>query len=120
MIRLFDYDNNKMKVVMNSPDILLIKEFKELWTNERNVCKEDKSGEKRLKVFRELTYIYLAIDWRSPYKEWSERERHELALKDAQLTQEEFDDPLFREACRKYKALQETSKIGWFKFYLRS
>lgn len=112
MIRLFDYDNNKMKVVINSPDILLIKEFKDLWTNERNVCKEDKSGEKRLKVFRELTYIYLAIDWRSPYKEWSERERHELALKDAQLTQEEFDDPLFREACRKYKALQETSKIG--------
>lgn len=112
MIRLFDYDNNKMKVVINSPDILLIKEFRDLWTNERNICKEDKTGEKRLKVFRELTYIYLAIDWRSPYKEWSERERHELALKDSQLTQEEFDDPLFREACRKYKALQETSKIG--------
>ena len=112
MIRLFDYDNNKMKVVMNSPDILLIKEFKELWTNERNVCKEDKSGEKRLKVFRELTYIYLAIDWRSPYQEWSERERHELALRDAQITSEEFENELFRAACRKYKAMQETSKIG--------
>lgn len=112
MLRLFDYDNSKMRVVLNEPDILLIKEFQDLWTNERNKCKEDKTGEKRLLVFKELTYIYLAIDWRSPYKEWSERERHDLALIDSQLTQEEFDDPIFRIACRKYKSLQETSKIG--------
>ena len=112
MLRLFDYDNGKMKVVINEPDILLIKEFQELWTNERNKCKEDKTGDKRLKAFRELTYIYLAIDWRSPYKEWSERERHDLALIDSQITLEEFEDPIFRAACRKYKALQETSKIG--------
>lgn len=112
MLRLFDYDNSKMKVVINTPDVLLIKEFQDLWTNERNKCKEDKTGDKRLKAFRELSYIYLAIDWRSPYKEWSERERHELALKDAEITSEEFEDTIFRAACRKYKALQETSKIG--------
>ena len=112
MLRLFDYDNNKMKVVINTPDVLLIKEFQDLWTNERNKCKEDKTGEKKLLAFRELSYIYLAIDWRSPYKEWSERERHDLAIKDSTLTQEEFDDETFRAACRKYKALQETSKIG--------
>lgn len=112
MLRLFDYDNSKMKVVINTPDVLLIKEFQDLWTNERNKCKEDKTGEKKLLVFRELSYIYLAIDWRSPYQEWSERERHELALKDAQITPEEFENELFRAACRKYKAMQETSKIG--------
>lgn len=112
MLRLFDYDNNKMKVVINTPDVLLIKEFQDLWTNERNKCKEDKTGEKKLLAFRELSYIYLAIDWRSPYQEWSERERHELALRDAQITLEEFENELFRAACRKYKAMQETSKIG--------
>ena len=112
MLRLFDYDNCKMKVVINTPDVLLIKEFQDLWTNERNKCKEDKTGEKKLLVFRELSYIYLAIDWRSPYQEWSERERHELALRDAQITSEEFENELFRAACRKYKAMQETSKIG--------
>ena len=112
MLRLFDYDNNKMKVVINTPDVLLIKEFQDLWTNERNKCKEDKTGEKKLLVFRELSYIYLAIDWRSPYQEWSERERHELALRDAQITSEEFENGLLRAACRKYKAMQETSKIG--------
>ena len=112
MLRLFDYDNSKMKVVINTPDVLLIKEFQDLWTNERNKCKEDKTGEKKLLVFKELSYIYLAIDWRSPYQEWSERERHELALRDAQITSEEFENGLFRAACRKYKAMQEASKIG--------
>lgn len=112
MLRLFDYNNEKMKVVINEPDILLIPEFKDLFDNERNKTKEDKTGEKKSRTFRELTYIYLAIDWRSPYKEWSEREKHELALKDAQITQEEFDDPIFRAACRKFKAMQETSKVG--------
>ena len=57
MLRLFDYDNSKMKVVINTPDVLLIKEFQDLWTNERNKCKEDKTGEKKLLVFRELSYI---------------------------------------------------------------
>mgnify|MGYP003609567804 CR=1 FL=1 len=112
MIRLFEYDNMKMKVVINEPDILLIQELKALFDNERNKCKEDKTGEKRLRAFRELQYIYLAIDWRSPYKEFTERERHDCALKDAEITQEEFDDSVFRTACRKYKSLQETSKIG--------
>ena len=112
MLRLFEYDNMKMKIVINEPDILMITEFKELLDVERNKCKEDKTGEKRLLAFRELQYIYLAIDWRSPYKEFTEREKHETALKDAQITQAEFDNPTFRTACRKYKSLQETSKIG--------
>jgi hypothetical protein len=29
---------------MNEPDILLIKEFEELWNNDRNKTKEDKTG----------------------------------------------------------------------------
>lgn len=112
MVRLFEYDNMKMKVVLNEPDILLISEFKNLFNNERNKCKDDKTGEKAIRTFRELQYIYLAIDWKSPYREFTERERHEAALIDAEITEEEFEDPTFRAACRKYKGIQETSKIG--------
>lgn len=112
MLRLFEYDNMKMKVVINEPDILLISEFKVLLDNERNKCKEDKNGDKKILAFKELHYIYLAIDWRSPYKEFTERERHDAALIDSQLTKEEFDNPLFRAACKKYILMQETSKIG--------
>jgi hypothetical protein len=39
--------------------------------NERNICEEDKTGEKHLRAFREFTYIWLAIDWESFYKDYS-------------------------------------------------
>ena len=32
------------------------------------------------------------------------------ALSDSGITEEEFNDPLFREACRKYKSLQDSNK----------
>lgn len=112
MINLFLYDNNTKQVVINEPDVLLIKEFQDLWTNDRNKTENDKTGVKRTRAFRELSYIYLAIDWRSPYNQYTPQERHEAALYDADLTQEEFDDPTFRAACRKYQTLQNSSRIG--------
>ena len=112
MLKLFFYDNSRKEVVVNEPDILLIKEFANLWTNERNVTKKDPTGKDKKRAFREFVYIHNAIDWNSPYKQFSEQERHEAALLDAELTQEEFDDETFRQACRKYKAIQEESVIG--------
>ena len=112
MLKLFLYDNEQQQVRMNEPDILLIKEFEELWNNDRNKTKEDKTGQMKTRAYRELKYIYLAIDWRSPYNQYMAQEKHELALIDADLTQEEFDDPTFRAACRNYKELQETSIVG--------
>lgn len=112
MLKLFLYDNEQQQVRMNEPDILLIKEFEDLWNNDRNKTKEDKTGQMKTRAYRELKYIYLAIDWRSPYNQYMAQEKHELALIDADLTQEEFDDPTFRAACRKYKELQETSIVG--------
>lgn len=112
MINLFLYDNVTKQVVINEPDILLIKEFSDLWTNARNKTKTDVKGEKKTRAFRELQYIYLAIDWRSPYNQYTSQERHEAALVDAGMSQEEFDDPTFRAACRKYQTLQNSSRIG--------
>ena len=112
MINLFVYDNVSKQVVINEPDVLLIKEFSDLWTNDRNKTLNDKKGEKKTRAFRELTYIYLAIDWRSPYNQYTSQERHEAALYDSSLTEEEFDDLIFRAACRKYQALQNSSRIG--------
>jgi hypothetical protein len=57
------------------------------------------------KATKELTYIYLAIDYKSIYSQYSELERHQEALNDSGLTEKEFNDPTFREACRKYRAL---------------
>ena len=106
---IFVYDNSTNKINLNTPEILLVKEFNALLNPERNKCKEDPKGVLGLRAFREFTYIWLAICWKSVYADYSEQERHQEALKDAQLTEEEFNNPEFRAACRKFRQIQESS-----------
>ena len=101
-MNVFVYDNVNNRLEINEGEILLVKEFKDLFD-------KDKSKDKR-QAFKELTYIYLAIDWKSPYNQYSELEKHEEALRDSGLTEEEFNNPVFRAACRKYRALQDSNK----------
>ena len=107
---LFLYDNGNNRVELNVPEILLVKEFKDLMECKRNICKEDPKGQYGLRAFREFTYIWLAIDWKSIYSDYSEQERHEESLKDSGITEEEFNDPLFRAACRKYRNIQDSNR----------
>ena len=101
-MNVFVYDNVNNRLEINEGEILLVREFK-------NLFNKDKSKDKR-QAFKELTYIYLALDWKSPYSQYTELERHEEALRDSGLTEEEFNNPVFREACRKYRALQDSNK----------
>lgn len=109
-MKVFIYDNVNNEVILNEHEILLIKEFAELWKADRNKTKEDPKGIKKHKAFRELLYIWLMCDWASPYSDYSEQERHKEALNDAGLTEEEWNDPTFRAACRKYRELQNSSR----------
>ena len=109
MLHIFQYNNASGQVEINVAEILLTKEFAALMDNTRNICKEDKTGESHVRAFKELTYIWLALDWGSLYAEYTEQERHTEALKDSGLTEEEFNDPIFRAACRKYRQLQESN-----------
>ena len=108
--KIFLYDNVNNQIELNTPEILLIKEFAMLMQVDRNKSKDDPNGHLKLRAFREFTYIYLAIDWQSPYADYPEQERHQEALKDANITEEEFNNPEFRSACRKYRALQESNR----------
>lgn len=101
-MNVFVYDNVNNRLEINEGEIFLVREFKALMD-------KDKSKDKEL-AFRELTYIYLALDWKSPYSQYTELERHEEALRDSGITEEEFNNPVFREACRKYRALQDSNK----------
>ena len=49
---IFLYDNVNHELRLNEPEILLIKEFAELWTNDRNISKEDPKGIKKLRAFK--------------------------------------------------------------------
>lgn len=110
-MKFFVFDNSTNEVQVNEPEVLLIKEFAALWDKKRNVCKEDKTGQQRLKAYRELTYIWLMCDWSSPYSDYTEEERNEACKKDASISEEEWNDPLFRAACRKYRELQNSSRV---------
>lgn len=98
----FSFNSLNKQLEINEPEILLIKEFKALLDRDKTKQKD--------RLVRELSYIYLAIDWKSPYNQYLEQERHEEALNDSGLSEQEFNDPIFREACRKYRALQDSNK----------
>lgn len=110
MQKIFQYDNVTSKVELNVPEILLVREFAALMGNERNKSKSDPKGEYKERAFREFTYIQLALAWDSIYADYPEQERHQEALKDAQLTEEEWNNPEFRSACRKYKEIQDQTR----------
>lgn len=101
-MEIFSYDSLNKQLELNEPEILLVREFKALLTRDKTKTKS--------RALKELTYIYLAICWKSPYNQYTELERHEEALNDSGLTEEEFNDPIFREACRKFRSLQDSNK----------
>lgn len=102
MQKFFVYNQQTHSVELNIPEILLIREFQTLML-------EDKTPLKEL-LFKQITYIQLALAWDSPYSQYSEQERHREALSDSGLTEDEFNHPSFRAACRKYRELQDSNK----------
>ena len=108
-MKFFVYDDVNGEIMLNDEDILLIREFSALYDEKRNKTKEDKTGRKRKRAFKEFKFIYLFFDWGSPYFDYSESDKHREAFNDSELTEEEYNDPLFKEACRKYESLQENA-----------
>lgn len=111
-MKFFLYDNVNGEVILNEESILLTTEFRALLDLDRNKTKTDKTGKKKELAFKEITYIYLFFDWESPYFQFIEQDRHKECLNDSGLTPAQFDDPIFREACRKYDEIQNASKVG--------
>ena len=109
-MNIWDYNQKTGRAQLVTADLVLIDEFKKLLEPSRNKCNEDPSGLEHIRADREFTYIYLAIDWKSPYANYSNQEKHEAALKDAHITEEEWNNPEFRAACRKYVSLQDSNR----------
>ena len=109
-MNIWDYNQKTGRAQLLTADLVLIDEFKKLLEPSRNKCDEDPSGLEHVRADREFTYIYLAIDWKSPYANYSNQEKHEAALKDAHITEEEWNNPEFRAACRKYVSIQDSNR----------
>lgn len=108
---IFLYNNSTGSLELNTHEILLVKEFEALWDIDRNKCEEDPTGKKRLRVWKEFKYIWLFVDWKSPYQQYLEMEKHNAAMEDSGLTDEEWQDPIFRAAVRKYIEIKDSSRI---------
>lgn len=108
-MKFFKYDNDNGNIVLDDTHILLVKEFRTLLDVDRNKSKLDKTGHNKDRAFKEFTYIYLFLDWESPYFNLPEQERHDASLQDSGLTDEEFNDQDFRDACKKYDEIQNSA-----------
>ena len=62
-------------------------------------------------AFKELTYIYLTLDFKSPYFKYLEQEKHTAALLDSGLTEKHLKDPVFVAAYHKYKEIQDADPV---------
>lgn len=111
MTDFFLYNNQTGSLELNLHEILLVKEFEALWDKERNKCSEDPTGNRRLRAWKEFKYIWLFADWKSPYQQYLEMEKHKAALEDSGLTDDEWNDPNFRAAVRKYIEIKDSSRI---------
>lgn len=111
MNKWFQYNQATGKVDLEEPEILLVKEFAALLDTKRNKSKDDPNGLNKDRAFRELAYIYLAIDWNSPYHGYDEQDRIDAARDDTSITDSEFNDAIFRAACRKYDEIQNSNRL---------
>lgn len=108
-MKFFQYNYDSGLITLEEESLLLIKEFNDLLEPKRNITKEDKTGKRKERAFREFKYLYLFYDGKSPYFSFPEQERHKESLIDAGITPAEYEDLLFKEACRKYDKIENSS-----------
>ena len=108
-MKFFVYDDVNGTLSINDESILMIREIVALMEPSRNKTKNDKTGKERTLATKELKYIYLFLDWESPYFQYAEQDKHRESLLDSGLSEVGFNDELFKAACRKYDEIQNSS-----------
>lgn len=106
-MKYFTVDKSTGSLDFSDSRILLIKEFKALLDSTRNKSKSDPEGEIKERAQKEFTFMFLYLDWESPYFKYPEEDRQQAAFDDSELTEEQMNDPEFIEACKKYNELQD-------------
>jgi hypothetical protein len=108
----FVYSNNELS--LNDEQILLLKEFRDVWEDPRNQTKKDPTGRKKLWAFKVFKFLYLELDYKSVLIEYSTNERRKYALQEAFSESEVTDlgigpigisDPILDAAYKKYEDL---------------
>lgn len=109
-MQYFTFNRETRSVDIIDDRVLVIKEFRALLDPKRNKTKFDPTGENQERAQKEFIFMFLYIDWESPYFKFSEEDKKLAALEDSGLTEKELDDPIFIEACKKYNELQDQNQ----------
>lgn len=99
---------NDGEVQLQREELELIPEFKELLSLAYNKQEGDRDGRKRLRAFKEFTYMWFTHSYNSPYREYDDKERRTEALATAQLPETYEFSTAYQLAEKKYLALTET------------
>ena len=108
-MKYFTCDRATGSVELDDSRILVVKEFKALLEPKRNKTKTDPTGENKELAQKEFTYMFLYLDWDSPYFKYPEEDRQLAAFEDSGLTKAQLDDAIFIEACKKYNKLHDNT-----------
>ena len=99
-------DIGKNNIIVPQTEILLIKEFKTLWTRDKSKNKE--------KVLNEFAYIYFKHNFKSTYKTSYTEDEIEIELKRDIFNNVKWKaDKILIAAEEKYKSLQMTKSLAF-------
>lgn len=93
------FDLKEGKVVIN-PNKLAVPIFKDIYERDKSKDKE--------KAFKELSYIYFLVDFKSPYDSYPDNIKEETIKRDIMKNSKWVPDELIVEAIKKYEEFQET------------
>lgn len=85
--------NEDGEVEFVTEECKLVPEIQAIQTLNYNKGKGDIDGRKRVRAKQELKYLYLAYSPKSPYKDYSERERLEESKKDCNFSEHWIESP---------------------------
>lgn len=100
--------NENMQAEINKADVFLVKEFKALFDLSRCKVPGDAKGVTKMRAQKELVFIYLMYDWKTPYSEYSTIEKLEAAVLDSGIDKAWIEDSTLKAACQKYQDLQDS------------
>lgn len=97
---LFRYENHKVVVDL---ELKIIPEFRQLIAYDKDRFKKH--------ALKEFAYIYFMHDYKSPYVNYSEEDRHSKLIKELDLGKDWKVYPTLQKAIDKYLELQDTPTL---------
>jgi len=101
---LFKYEDNKVVVDL---ELKIIPEFRSLIAYDKDRYKKN--------ALKEFAYIYFMYDYKSPYVNFSEEDRHKKLIKELELDSDWVVHKTLQKAIDKYIELQETPTVKTLK-----